>query len=179
MAEEQNQDPIMAPEDNSSAQFQIQKLYTKDVSFEVPGSPQIFQESGQADVKMSLAQKVEDLGEGLKEIVLTVTVTATIGEKTAYLVEVAQAGIFLVSGFNDQSAHAVVNTMCPTTLFPYARQVIASIVTDGGFPPLVLQPVNFDALYAQRLQQMSEEQQSQAAGDSNGSAAVPEFKTND
>jgi preprotein translocase subunit SecB len=178
MAEEQIQDPIMTPDENAAAQFQIQKLYTKDVSFEVPSAPQIFQETGQADVKMSLAQKVEDLGENLKEVSLTVTVTASIGEKTAYLVEVAQAGIFMVSGFNEQSAHAVVNTMCPNVLFPYARQVIASIVTDGGFPPLVLQPVNFDALYSQRLQQMAEEQ-GQVAGDSNGAAATPEFKTND
>ena len=179
MAEEQNQDPIMAPEDNSSAQFQIQKLYTKDVSFEVPGAPLIYQESGQADVKMSLAQKVEDIGDDLKEISLTVTVTASIGEKTAYLVEVAQAGIFLVGGFNEQSAHAVINTMCPTVLFPYARQAIASIVADGGFPPLVLQPVNFDALYAKRLQEMAEEQQGEGAGESNGAAAMPEFTTND
>jgi preprotein translocase subunit SecB len=178
MAEEQIQDPIMTPDENAAAQFQIQKLYTKDVSFEVPSAPQIFQETGQADVKMSLAQKVEDLGDNLKEVSLTVTVTASIGEKTAYLVEVAQAGIFMVSGFNEQSAHAVVNTMCPNVLFPYARQVIASIVTDGGFPPLVLQPVNFDALYSQRLQQMAEEQ-GQVAGDSNGAAATPEFKTND
>lgn len=178
MAEEQIQDPIMTPDENAAAQFQIQKLYTKDVSFEVPSAPQIFQETGQADVKMSLAQKVEDLGDNLKEVSLTVTVTASIGEKTAYLVEVAQAGIFMVSGFNEQSAHAVVNTMCPNVLFPYARQVIATIVTDGGFPPLVLQPVNFDALYSQRLQQMAEEQ-GQAAGDSNGAAATPEFKTND
>jgi preprotein translocase subunit SecB len=178
MAEEQIQDPIMTPDENAAAQFQIQKLYTKDVSFEVPSAPQIFQETGQADVKMSLAQKVEDLGDNLKEVSLTVTVTASIGEKTAYLVEVAQAGIFMVSGFNEQSAHAVVNTMCPNVLFPYARQVIATIVTDGGFPPLVLQPVNFDALYSQRLQQMAEEQ-GQVAGDSNGAAATPEFKTND
>ena len=169
----------MTPGENASAQFQIQKLYTKDVSFELPNAPQIFQETGQADVKMSLAQRVEELGDNVNEVVLTVTVTATVGEKTAYLAEVAQAGIFLVSGFNEQAAHAVINTMCPNTLFPYARQVIASLVAEGGFPPLVLQPVNFDALYAQRMQQMAEEQKQGANGEGNGAAVTPEFPTDD
>jgi preprotein translocase subunit SecB len=159
MAEEQNQDPVMTAEDNASAQFQIQKLYAKDVSFEVPNAPQVFQETGQADIKLSLAQRVEELGENAHEVVLTVTVTATVGEKTAYLAEVAQAGIFLLAGFNEQSAHAVMNTMCPNTLFPYARQLISTLVAEGGFPPLVLQPVNFEQMYAQRMQQMVEEQQ--------------------
>ena len=163
MAEEQNQDPVMTAEDNASAQFQIQKLYAKDVSFEVPNAPQVFQETGQADIKLSLAQRVEELGENAHEVVLTVTVTATVGEKTAYLAEVAQAGIFLLAGFNEQSAHAVMNTMCPNTLFPYARQLISTLVAEGGFPPLVLQPVNFEQMYAQRMQQMVEEQQQGAA----------------
>jgi preprotein translocase subunit SecB len=178
MAEEQNQDPVMMPEENTSAQFQIQKLYTKDVSFELPNAPQVFQEEGQADVKMSLAQRVEDLGNDLHEVVLTVTVTATVDEKTAYLVEVAQAGIFLLSNFNEQSAHAVMNTMCPNTLFPYARQVISTLVGEGGFPPLVLQPVNFEQLYAQRMQQMMEEQKN-APAQGNGEAGVTEFSSNE
>jgi preprotein translocase subunit SecB len=179
MAEEQNQDPVMTPDDNSTAQFQIQKIYTKDVSFELPNAPQVFQEQGQADVKMSLAQRVEDLGDGLNEIVLTVTVTATIDEKTAYLVEVAQAGIFLLSGFNEQSAHAVMNTMCPNTLFPYARHLISTLVGEGGFPPLVLQPVNFEQLYAQRMQQMMEEQNQDSASQANGEAGVNEFPSSE
>jgi len=179
MAEEQNLDPAMIPGDDASAQFQIQKLYTKDISLELPNAPQIFQENGQADVKMSLAQRVESIGDSMHEVVLTVTVTASVGEKTAYLVEVAQAGIFQVSGFNEQAIHAVMNTMCPTVLFPYARQVISSLVGEAGFPPLVLQPVNFDMLYAQRMQQMAEEQQGGAAGDANGATAMPEFSTDD
>jgi len=176
MAEEQNQGPVMTPEEAAQAQFQIQKLYSKDVSFELPNAPQIFQESGQADVKMSLAQRVEDLGEDTHEVVLTITVTATVGEKTAYLAEVAQAGIFLVAGFNEQAAHAVMNTMCPNTLFPYARQMISSLVADGGFPPLTLQPVNFEQLYAQRMQQMMSEQNEGGGGQGNG-GAMPEFST--
>jgi preprotein translocase subunit SecB len=118
MAEEQVPGPVMTPDEAAAAQFQIQKMYVKDVSFELPNAPQIFNESGQADVKMSLAQRVEELGDNLFEVVLTVTMTATIGEKTGYLAEVAQAGIFLVSGFNEQASHAVMNTMCPNTLFP-------------------------------------------------------------
>jgi preprotein translocase subunit SecB len=179
MAEEQNSNPIMTPEEGSAAQFQIQKLYTKDVSFEIPGAPQIFQEEGQADVKMSLAQRVEELGENLHEVVLTVTVTATAGEKTAYLVEVAQAGIFLLAGFEEQAAHAVMNTMCPNTLFPYARQSISTLVTDGGFPPLVLQPVNFEQLYAQRMQQMMEEQKQEATAQGDDETVEAEFTSTD
>ena len=179
MTEEQNSNPIMTPEEGAAAKFQIQKLYTKDVSFEIPGAPQIFQEEGQADVKMSLAQRVEEMGENLHEVVLTVTVTATVGEKTAYLVEVAQAGIFLLSGFQEQAAHAVMNTMCPNSLFPYARQSISTLVTDGGFPPLVLQPVNFEQLYAQRMQQMMEEQKQEAAAQGEDETVEAEFTTND
>lgn len=180
MAEEQNQDPVMTAEDNASAQFQIQKLYAKDVSFEVPNAPQVFQEAGQAEIKMSLAQKVEELEESQFEVVLTVTVTAVVGEKTAYLVEVAQAGIFMLSGFNEQSAHAVMNTMCPNTLFPYARQLISTLVAEGGFPPLVLQPVNFEQMYAQRMQQMVEEQQQGVADADQVDEEVveAEFQTN-
>jgi len=164
MAEEHTPEPLINPAEAASAQFQIQKLYTKDVSFELPNAPQVFTEEGQADVKMSLSQRVEGLGDNLHEVVLTVTVTATVGEKTAYLAEVAQAGIFLVAGFNEQATHAVMNTLCPGTLFPYARQTITSLIADGGFPPLTLQPVNFEQLYAQRMQQMMNEQQQGDSG---------------
>ena len=170
----------MGSEELASAQFQIQKLYIKDVSFELPNAPQIFQDSGQADVKMTLSQRVDELGDNVHEVVLTVTVTATVGDKTAYLVEVAQGGIFLIAGFNDQTKHAVINTLCPSTLFPYARHTISSMVTDGGFPPLTLQPVNFDQLYAQRMQQLMNEQKEGAADQQDGEEIVAaEFKTDD
>ena len=170
MAEDKNK--VMTSEDVAAATFQIQKLYAKDVSFECPNAPQIFQESGQADVKMSLNQRVDDLGEDLHEVVLTVTVTAKIDEKTAYLAEVAQAGIFKMSGFTEQAAHAVMNTMCPSTLFPYARRAISEMVADGGFPPLTLQPVNFEQLYAQRMQEMAQQQSGAQSGEQSGAAAV-------
>ena len=158
MAEEQNQD-VAAQEQEQQAQFQLQKLYVKDVSFELPNAPQVFQEDGQVEIKMNLAQRVEDLAENVQEVVLTVTVTASLGEKTAYLAEVQQAGIFAIAGLNEQAKHAALNTLCPHTLFPYARRLITDLVADGGFPPLVLQPINFDQIYAQRLQ----EAQSQAS----------------
>jgi len=150
MAEEQNQEVAA---EQQPAQFQLQKLYAKDVSFELPNAPQIFQDDGQVEIKMNLAQRVENLAEGVHEVVLTVTVTATLGEKTAYLAEIQQAGIFAISGLNEQATHAAVNTLCPHTLFPYARRVITDLVSDGGFPPVVLQPINFDQIYAQRLQE--------------------------
>jgi len=162
MTEEQTPEAV-AEEQPQQAQFQLQKLYMKDASFELPNAPQIFQDNGQVEIKMNLAQRVENLSEGVNEVVLTVTVTASLGEKTAYLAEVQQAGIFAISGLNEQATHAAVNTLCPHTLFPYARRVITDMVADGGFPPLVLQPINFDQIYAQRMQEA--QAQSNGAGE--------------
>jgi preprotein translocase subunit SecB len=161
MAEEQT--PEAAAEEKQQAQFQLQKLYMKDVSFELPNAPQIFQDDGQVEIKMNLAQRVENLADSVHEVVLTVTVTASLGEKTAYLAEVQQAGIFAIAGLNEQATHAALNTLCPHTLFPYARRAITDMVADGGFPPLVLQPINFDQIYAQRLQEA--QAQSNGGGD--------------
>ena len=172
MPEDQDLQPEAGPQGNATALFQIQKLYAKDVSFELPNAPDVFKEQGQADVKMSLAQRVADLGENLHEVVLTVTVTATVGEKTAYLAEVAQAGIFLISGFSEQNTHAVVNTMCPGTLFPYARHTISTLVAEGGFPPLVVQPVNFEQIYAQRMQELINQQGDAGTGGQDGDGIV-------
>ena len=173
MAEEQNQDAA-TQEQQQQAQFQLQKLYMKDVSFELPNAPQIFQEDGQVEIKMNLAQRVENLAEGVHEVILTVTVTATLGEKTAYLAEVQQAGIFSIMGLNEQAMHAALNTLCPHSLFPYARRCITDLVADGGFPPLVLQPINFDQIYAQRLQ----EAQAQANGAEENGAGDMEVQGN-
>ena len=162
MTEEQIPE-VAAEEQAQQAQFQLQKLYMKDVSFELPNAPQIFQDDGQVEIKMNLAQRVENLADGVHEVVLTVTVTANLAEKTAYLAEVQQAGIFAISGLNEQATHAAVNTLCPHTLFPYARRAITDLVADGGFPPLVLQPINFDQIYAQRMQEA--QTQSNGAGD--------------
>ncbi|KAA9131854.1 protein-export chaperone SecB [Marinihelvus fidelis] len=163
MAEEQNEIPAAAAEQPATgARFQLQKLYVKDVSFEVPGAPQVFQEEGAAEIKLNLAQRVNNVGEGLYEVVLSVTVTATSKDKTAYLAEVHQAGLFGINGLEEAQLQAALNTLCPHSLFPYAARTITGLVADGGFPPLVLQPINFDHVYQQRLQ---EAQMQQAAGD--------------
>ena len=151
MAEEQTQ--AAAEEQQPLAQFQLQKLYVKDVSFEAPNAPQIFQDNGQVEIKLNLSQKVETLADDVHEVMLTVTVTATMDDKTAYLAEVQQAGIFNIAGLGEQAMHAALNTLCPNTLFPYARRTITDMVADGGFPPLVLQPINFDQVYAQRMRE--------------------------
>jgi len=161
MAEEQNQGT--SNQQQPQAQFQLQKLYLKDVSFELPNAPQIFQEDGQVEIKLNLSQKVEKLSENVHEVILTVTVTANLDSKTAYLAEVQQAGIFSLVGLSEQAHHAALNTLCPHTLFPYARRVITDLVAEGGFPPLVLQPINFDQIYAQRLREAQEQAQANAA----------------
>ena len=168
MAEENNQEAVQQ-EEQQQAQFQLQKIYMKDVSYEVPNAPQVFQEDGQVEIKMNLAQKVDNLAEGIHEVVLTVTVTANLGEKTAYLAEVQQAGIFAINGLNEQATHAALNTLCPHTLFPYARRAITDLVADGGFPPLVLQPINFDQIYSQRMQEAQAQAQN---SESNGAEAA-------
>ena len=139
------------------AQLSLQKIYTKDVSFEAPGAPQIFQgTASQPNVELNLSQRVTQLGEAAFEVVLSVTATCKIDDKTAYLAEVHQAGIFGLSGFDASGRDAVLATYCPNVLFPYARQVVSDLVQNGGFPPFFLQPINFDALYADQQRRRME-----------------------
>jgi preprotein translocase subunit SecB len=165
MADDQIQDPTAGEQQQPRAvNFNLQKIYTKDVSFELPNAPQIFQETGQAEVKLNLSQRVNNVAEGVYEVVLAVTVTAIVSEdKTAYLAEVHQAGLFNISGLSDPDLQGTLNTICPNILFPYASRSITDLVATGGFPPLVLQPVNFEQIYAQRLQQAAA--QAESAGD--------------
>ncbi len=136
----------------------IQKLYVKDASFEIPNAPLIFQEQAQPQITLNLAQRVNQFAEGLYEVVLTVTVTCKVGEKTAYLAEVQQAGVFGLSGFNGNDLQAVLATYCPHTLYPYARQVVSDLILAGGFPPFLLQPINFEQVYAESLAQQRDAQ---------------------
>lgn len=147
-------------EENKTAEknFSIQKIYTKDLSFETPNSPQIFIDKWEPKVDFNLGTNVQPLEDDLFEVSLTVTVTVKCGEKTAYLVEVVQAGVFALVGFNDQEMGAMMGSYCPNILFPYAREVVSDLVNKGGFPQLLLAPVNFDALYAQHLQQAQAKQ---------------------
>ena len=139
------------------AQLSLQKIYTKDVSFEAPGAPQIFQgTNSQPNVELNLSQRVTQLGEAAFEVVLSVTATCKIDDKTACLAEVHQAGIFGLSGFDASGRDAVLATYCPNVLFPYARQVVSDLVQNGGFPPFFLQPINFDALYADQQRRRME-----------------------
>lgn len=149
-------------EENAAAeekQFSIQKIYTKDISFETPNSPQIFTEKWEPTVDFNLGTNVESLENALFEVSLSVTVTVKCKETTAYLVEVTQAGIFSLAGFSEQEMAPMAGSFCPNILFPYAREVISDLVAKGGFPQLLLAPVNFDALYSQHMQQSQ-----QAAG---------------
>ncbi|NOQ35516.1 MAG: protein-export chaperone SecB [Methylococcaceae bacterium] len=133
--------------------FSIQKIYTKDISFETPNSPQIFIDKWEPQVDFNLGTNVQPLEDDLYEVSLTVTVTVKCGEKTAYLVEVVQAGVFTLASFSEQEMGPMMGSFCPNILFPYAREVVSDLVNKGGFPQLLLAPVNFDALYAQHLQQ--------------------------
>ncbi|MBT0730792.1 protein-export chaperone SecB [Rosenbergiella nectarea] len=143
----------MSEQNPNEMTFQIQRVYTKDISFEAPNAPQIFQKEWEPDVKLDLDTASTQLSEGIYEVVLRVTVTATVGEDTAFLCEVQQAGIFTISGIEgSQMAHCL-GAYCPNILFPYARECISALVSRGTFPQLNLAPVNFDALFMNYLQQ--------------------------
>ena len=142
---------------DQKGQFGIQKVYIKDVSFETPNSPLVFQEQWNPRVNMDIQNSSTRLNDELHEVVLSVTVTVTADEKTVYLAEVQQAGIFRISGFADEVTGRMLATVCTNILFPFAREFISDIVTRGGFPQLLLAPVNFDALY---LQQQKAQQES-------------------
>lgn len=137
--------------------FVIQKVYTKDISFESPNAPEIFREDDwHPNINLQLQSRSKQLDESVFEIVLMVTVTAkTDDETTAYLAEVQQAGIFRVSGFADDEMRYMIGSYCSNILFPFAREVVSDLVTRGGFPQLLLAPVNFDALFAQQQEQES------------------------
>lgn len=137
--------------------FVIQKVYTKDISFETPNTPEIFREDDwQPNINLQLQSRSKSLDDNVYEIVLMVTVTAKVdNDTTAYLAEVQQAGIFRVSGFEDEEMRYMLGSYCSNILFPFAREVVSDLVTRGGFPQLLLSPVNFDALFAQKEQEQA------------------------
>jgi len=146
-----------ASEQPVAAQLLLQKVYLKDASFEAPHAPKIFQEEGQPNLQLNLSQKVTTLNENVYEVVLSLTLTCSLADKNAYLVEVQQAGIFGIAGFDPPNLEAVLSTYCPNALFPYARQAISDLVQNGGFPPYLLQPINFDQLYAEQLRRRADQ----------------------
>lgn len=139
-------------------QFSIQKLYVKDLSFESPATPAVFTfKDWNPQIELSLNNANKKVSDGLFEVVISVTATVKNEDKTAFLVEVHQAGIFQVAGFNEQDTKYILGAQCMNILFPYAREVVSDLTNRGGFPPLLLNPVNFDALYAQAIQKQQQE----------------------
>jgi len=134
-----------------SAQVSVEKIYVKDLSLENPGAPQTFRLSEAPSIEIGLRTRADQIEPDVYECVMTVTVTATAGDRTVFLVEVAQAGIFSVQGTTEETLQPVLAMHCPAMLFPYARQAIAHATMLAGFPPVQLQPINFEALYAQQL----------------------------
>ena len=139
--------------ETQSLQIGIARLYIKDLSFEAPRSPQIFRENWRPEVKMDLKVKPRRIEAGLHEVSVVLTLEATEDGKVGFIVEVEQAGLFEVRGPEGATLDRALHVYCPSTLFPYARQVVDQQLVMGGFPPLMLAPVNFEALYAQRQQQ--------------------------
>lgn len=161
MAQENNTNDAAAAQ-NPSGQLAIQKIYVKDLSFEAPNTPAVFTAQLNPTVDINFSTEATDLGENQQEVNLSVTVTVKQDDKTVYLVEVKQAGIFTISGFPAEHMPAILATACPNILFPYAREVISDVVTKGGFPQLLLSPVNFDMLYAQEVQRRQQQAQADA-----------------
>jgi preprotein translocase subunit SecB len=144
----------MAEEQIANQQFAVQRIYTKDLSFESPTTPTIFKKQWQPKVNVDLNTKSDAIDkEGNFEVVLSITITAKIEDETAFLIEVQQAGIFYISGFEGEELRRILATAAPNILFPYARETIDSICVKGAFPAIMLAPVNFDALYQQALTQ--------------------------
>ncbi len=137
--------------------FQIEKIYVKDLSLEVPGAPQVFMQTDSPRLEVQLASAGAQFGEDLYEVTVTVTVTARVGDKTTFLAEAKQAGIFSLRGIPKEQIEPLLGVTCPNILYPYAREAISDLVTRSGFPPVLLAPVNFEALYAQRAAQGSSE----------------------
>lgn len=157
MADEQA--PAAAGQEQQNAQFSVQRIYTRDISFETPNSPSIFQKEWKPEVKLDIDTRTTELESNLFEVVLSVTVTATVGEETAFLCEVQQAGIFALGDMPDQNKAHTLGSFCPNMLFPYAREAVSNLVNRGTFPPLNLAPVNFDAIFAAYMQKRAEQEQ--------------------
>lgn len=136
--------------------FSIEKIYVKDLSLEVPSAPEVFLNPEQPQLEVQLGQGAQAVAEGLVEATLSVTVTARAGEKTLFLVEVSQAGIFQIRGFSEAELGGLLAVVCPNVLFPYARETISDMVTRSGFPPVLLAPVNFEALAQQQAAQQDD-----------------------
>ena len=140
---------------NDQPTFQIEKIYVKDLSLEIPNAPQVFMQNEQPQLEVQIDNGSEQFADGAFEVTVTVTVTARAGERTVFLAEAVQAGIFAIRGVPEAALEPLLAIGCPTIIYPYARETLSDLVTRGGFPPVLLAPVSFEALYAQRAQQES------------------------
>jgi preprotein translocase subunit SecB len=136
--------------------FNIEKIYLRDLSLEIPNAPQVFTERESPRVDINLHNEVKQLDAGVYEVILTATVTAKHNDKTAFLVEAAQAGIFQIRNFPQEELAAVINVTCPRALLPFAREAVASVLSRAGFPPVMLPHVGFESIYQQRLQEQQQ-----------------------
>ena len=156
-------DPQQQADGAQGAAFSIDKIYLKDLSLESPGAPQSFLNQEQPQVEVGLRTRGEQIQPDVYECVLTVTLTAKIADKTLFLVEASQAGLFTIRGVPPEHLQQVIAINCPTVLFPYVRETLADAVTRAGFPPIHLSPINFDMLYQQQLAQMTQQVPAAAA----------------
>lgn len=156
-----NEVPNESPNNSvTNPEVAIQRMYIRDLSLEAPNSPFIFKEQWQPELKLELNNSSLQLEPNTYEVLLTLTCTVSSNEKVAFLIEVKKAGIFTLKNFSEQQLHFVLNCVCPSIIFPYAREVISDTSTRAGFPPLILAPINFEAIYAQK-QKASQQQNTQ------------------
>lgn len=144
------------PKPENAARFEIHRLYVKDLSFESPRAPALFKEQWQPDVQLDIQRTDTELEANVQEVVLAVTATVKSGDDVAFVAEVKYAGIFGIEGVEEGDLEQILGSFCPTILFPYVREAISDLTIRGGFPPLYLSPINFDALYAQHKAKQAE-----------------------
>lgn len=132
--------------------FTIEKLYVKDISLEVPHSPHVYTWREQQQVNLDLNSEAKRIDEGIYEVVLTVTVTAKVGDKVAFLIEVSQGGLFQIRNVREQELNGALGAACPNILLPYLREVVSDLAVRGGFPPVIINPINFEAVHRQQAQ---------------------------
>ena len=163
MADNDQQQPPVVPAGNQAGQrFGIQRVYIKDVSFESPDSPDVFRRQYNPQVNFSINNRSKKIDDGVYEVVLRLTADVKHEEKTVFLVEIQQAGIFEIRGIEGSQLEQVLTISCPNILFPYGREAIDALVTRGSFPALLLAPINFESIYMQAKQQQAEQAKAKA-----------------
>ncbi len=157
----------MAEQENNQPHFSIEKLYVKDASLELPNAPQIFLERETPQIEVQLSTEAKVIDDGVHSVNISATITAKIGEKTVFLVEVTQGGVFSIRNVPAEDLDSILGIACPNILFPYAREVVSDLVNRAGFPPVILAPINFEALYQQRQQQQAAQLAAEEAAQAN------------